>query len=57
MLKTGGGVFLPASNAILFYFYLAEGTPLLPEERFGRARVLQWKFFNTIFYLHGTPLS
>jgi glutathione S-transferase len=47
VLETGGGEFLPESNAILFYFYLAEGTTLLPEERFGRARVLQWMFFNT----------
>ncbi len=50
MLETGGGEFLPESNAILFYFYLAEGTTLLPEERFGRARlavdVLQHKFLN-----------
>lgn len=45
VLETDGGEFLPESNAILFY--LAEGTPLLPEERFGRARVLQWMFFDT----------
>ena len=32
------------SNAILFY--LAEGTPYLPEDRLGRARVLQWMFFE-----------
>jgi glutathione S-transferase len=45
VLETDGGEFLPESNAILFY--LAEGTPLLPEGRFfGRARVLQWMFFE-----------
>jgi glutathione S-transferase len=32
------------SNAILWYF--AEGTPLLPEDRFARARALQWLFFE-----------
>ncbi len=35
---------MPESNAILFY--LAEGTPYLPDERFGRARVLSWMFFE-----------
>lgn len=32
------------SNAILWYF--ADGTPLLPEDRFVRAQVLQWFFFE-----------
>ena len=32
------------SNAILFY--LAEGTPYLPETILGRAEVLQWLFFE-----------
>jgi glutathione S-transferase len=44
VLETDGGEFLPESNAILFY--LAEGSPLLPEGRTGRARVLQWMFFE-----------
>ncbi|MDQ3237248.1 MAG: glutathione S-transferase family protein [Actinomycetota bacterium] len=44
VLETDGGEFLPESNAILFY--LAEGTPFLPEGRLGRARVLQWMFFE-----------
>ncbi len=44
VLETDGGEFLPESNAILFY--LAEGTPFLPEGRLGRARVLQWMFFD-----------
>ncbi len=32
------------SDAIIFYF--AEGTPYLPEDRFERAQVLQWLFFE-----------
>jgi glutathione S-transferase len=39
-----GGGYLPESNAILHY--LAEGTPLLPDDRLGRARALQWMFFE-----------
>lgn len=35
---------LAESDAILFY--LAEGTPFLPEDRYERARVLQWLFFE-----------
>ncbi len=35
---------LGESNAITFYF--AEGTPYLPEDRFERAQVLQWLFFE-----------
>ena len=38
------GTFLPESNAILNY--LAEGSRLLPSDRLGRARVLQWMFFE-----------
>jgi glutathione S-transferase len=38
------GSFLPESNAILFY--LAEGTPLMPDARLDRARMLQWMFFE-----------
>jgi len=38
------GTCLAESNAILFY--LAEGTELLPDDRLGRARVLQWMFFE-----------
>ncbi len=44
VLETEDGEFLPESNAILFY--LAEGTPYLPDERFGRAIVLSWMFFE-----------
>jgi glutathione S-transferase len=35
---------LAESHAIIWY--LAEGTPLLPEDRFERARVLQWLCFE-----------
>lgn len=35
---------LPESNAALWY--LAEGSDLLPEDRFARARALQWMFFE-----------
>ena len=35
---------LAESNAILFYF--AERTPYLPEDRYERAQVLQWLFFE-----------
>lgn len=38
------GVYLPESNAIIGY--LAEGSPLLPNERLSRARVLAWLFFE-----------
>jgi glutathione S-transferase len=44
VLETDDGELLPESGAILFY--LAEGTPFLPEGRFERARVLQWMFFD-----------
>jgi glutathione S-transferase len=38
------GRFLAESNAILVY--LAEGTPYLPADRFDRAEVLRWMFFE-----------
>jgi glutathione S-transferase len=38
------GRVLPESNAIIFY--LAEGTDYLPQDRFERAQVLQWMFFE-----------
>ena len=43
-LQLEDGSFLPESNAILWY--LAERTPYLPDDREGRARVLQWMFFE-----------
>ena len=39
---------LAESNAILWYF--GERTPLVPDERFERAQVLQWLFFEQ--YVH-----
>ena len=44
VLELDDGELLPESNAILFY--LAGGTPFLPEGRLERARVLQWMFFE-----------
>jgi glutathione S-transferase len=38
------GRVLAESNAIIFFF--AEGTDYLPEDRFERAKVLQWLFFE-----------
>jgi glutathione S-transferase len=38
------GTVLSESNAILWY--LAEGTGYLPADRLGRARALQWMFFE-----------
>ena len=43
-LELDDGTHLAESNAILYY--LAEGTPLLPLDRLGRAQVLQWMFFE-----------
>jgi len=44
VLETETGEFLPESNAILFY--LADGTPFLPDDRFGKAQALRWMFFE-----------
>ena len=44
VLETETGEFLPESNAILFY--LAEGTPFLPDDRFDKAQALRWMFFE-----------
>lgn len=44
VLELPDGRFLPESNAILCY--LAEGTRYLPEERFAKAQVMQWLFFE-----------
>jgi glutathione S-transferase len=44
VLELEDGRFLAESNAILVY--LAEGTPFLPPDRFERALVLQWLFFE-----------
>ena len=44
VLELDDGTCLAESNAILFY--VAEGTRLLPADRLGRAKVLQWMFFE-----------
>ncbi len=44
LLQLENGECLAESNAILMY--LAEGTPLLPDEKLLKARVLQWMFFE-----------
>ncbi len=48
VLEPEPGRFLAESNAILLF--LAEGTRFLPEDRFARAQVHQWMFFeqNTV---------
>jgi glutathione S-transferase len=43
-LELEDGTVLAESNAILFY--LADGTPFLPEGRLERAQALQWLFFE-----------
>jgi glutathione S-transferase len=53
VLETEEGVLLPESNAILFY--LAEGTPFLPDDHLGKARALQWMFFEQ--YTHGPNIA
>src|SRR5438046_6040575 len=40
VLETDDGRYLQEANAILWY--LAEGTPFLPEDAFARAHVLRW---------------
>ncbi|MGE5625921.1 MAG: glutathione S-transferase N-terminal domain-containing protein, partial [Bacillota bacterium] len=44
LLEAADGKYLPESNAILCY--LAEGTEYLPTERWARAEVLQWLFWE-----------
>jgi glutathione S-transferase len=43
-LALDDGEFLAESNAIIWY--LADGTPYLPNDPLARARVLQWMFFE-----------
>ena len=43
-LELDDGRILPESNAIIWY--LAEGSPLIPSDRFARAQMLQWMFFE-----------
>jgi glutathione S-transferase len=44
VLELEDGRTLPESNAILFY--LADGTPFFPSERFLRAQAMQWMCFE-----------
>src|SRR5512139_1237871 len=44
VLELEDGTCLPESNAILWY--LAEGTPFLPEDRLQRAQALSWMCFE-----------
>jgi glutathione S-transferase len=44
LLEISPGQYLPESNAILWY--LADGSNFLPEDKFQRAQVLQWLFFE-----------
>ena len=44
LLELDDGRCLPESGAILAY--IAEGTPLVPGDRWGRAQMLQWMFFE-----------
>lgn len=44
LLKLDDGRLLAESNAMLCY--LAEGSPLFPNDRWQRAQILQWMFFE-----------
>ena len=44
LLKVAPGRHIAESNAILWY--IAGGTPLVPEDRITRAEMLQWMFFE-----------
>ncbi len=44
LLELEDGRCLAESGAILWY--LADGTPLVPEDRWARAQMLQWMFFE-----------
>jgi glutathione S-transferase len=47
VLELEDGRAIAESNAILCY--LAEGTRFLPDERFARAKVMQWLFFEQYY--------
>jgi glutathione S-transferase len=44
VLEISPGQYLPESNAIIYY--LADGTDFLPQDRWERAQVMQWLFFE-----------
>lgn len=51
VLELDDGRTLPESNAILLY--LAEGTPYLPTDRWLRAQVTRWMFFEEDYVQNG----
>jgi glutathione S-transferase len=54
VLETDDGSHLPESNAILVY--LAQGTPLLPEDPLERAQVVRWLIYeqtDVVFMIGG----
>jgi glutathione S-transferase len=51
VLVLDDGTMLIQSNAILWY--LAEGSPLLPEAALDRARVVQWLMFEQEYVISG----
>lgn len=53
LLEVRRGLYLAESNAMLCY--LAEGSPLLPEDRWARAKVMEWLFFEQ--YTHETAIA
>jgi glutathione S-transferase len=53
VLAIDGQVFLPESNAILWY--LGEGTRLVPGDRLARTQMLQWMFFEQ--YTHEPSIA
>ena len=53
LLKLDDGRLLPESNAILYY--LAEGSRYFPEDRFTRAEVMRWMFWEQ--YVHEPNVS
>lgn len=65
LLEVEPGTYLAESNAILFY--LSDGTPFLPDDRWQRAQVLQWMCFEQYshepniatvrFWVHYTELT
>lgn len=51
VLQLESGETLPESNAILYY--LAAGTPYLPDEPWERAQALRWMFFEEDYIQNG----
>ena len=52
-MVTDEGRVLAESNAIIWY--LAQETPLLPQDSFAQAEILQWLFFEQ--YMHEPPVA